>query len=140
MLKILLPIDGSERSIQAVEWVKRRYTPADVELTLLLVREDLDEMRSQAELEQAKGEASSLLAQSARGLEGFSVATQVRFGRAGEEILHFAEDHEISTIVMTKSTKTGWVRIIGSVATHVVKYADCVVVIVPEAEKVLGNL
>lgn len=103
MRKLLLAIDGSERSLNSIELVKSRYSPNDVEITLLIVREDLDNIRSHAE-----------------------------YGQAGEEILLYAMEKNIDAIVMTKSTKRGWSRIIGSVTTYVVKYSSCLVVIVPE--------
>lgn len=134
MRKLLLPIDGSKRSVQAIEWVKSRYAPNDVDITLLIVREDLDEMRTQAEYDGAKAELGPVLQANAQALQGFPVSTEVRFGRAGEEILTFAKDYAMDTIIMTRSTRSGWSRMIGSVTNYVVKYADCVVVIVPEAK------
>lgn len=140
MLKLLVPIDGSERSKQSIDWIKGRYKPEEVSVTLLMVREDWDNIRCKEQYAAAKEEVLPLLQQSADTLSGFSVVTEVRFGRAGEEILRFAEEKEIDTIVMTKSTKSGWIQMIGSVATHVVKYAKCVVVIVPEQQaKQTGN-
>ncbi|MDO5734363.1 MAG: universal stress protein [Eubacteriales bacterium] len=132
MLKLLLPIDGSERSKRSVDWVKARYAPEDVEITLLLIREDLEEQRSREQFDLAKAELLPLLNEIAASLPEFKVKPEVRFGRAGEEILNYAKAENIDTIVMTKSTKEAWVRFIGSVTTHVVKYASCIVVIVPE--------
>ncbi|MEA5084509.1 MAG: universal stress protein [Lachnospiraceae bacterium] len=42
MRKILLPIDGSERSMKAIDWVESRYSPENVDITILIVREDLE--------------------------------------------------------------------------------------------------
>lgn len=118
----------------AIDWIKERYMPSEVSVTLLIVREDWDDIRSKEQYELDKEEVLPILRESADTLSGFSVATEVRFGRAGEEILRFAEEQEIDTIVMTKSTKPGWIQMIGSVTNHVVKYAKCVVVIVPEMQ------
>ncbi len=134
MLNLLVPIDGSDRSKQSIDWIKERYMPSEVSVTLLIVREDWDDIRSKEQYELDKEEVLPILRESADTLSGFSVATEVRFGRAGEEILRFAEEQEIDTIVMTKSTKPGWIQMIGSVTNHVVKYAKCVVVIVPEMQ------
>lgn len=100
----------------------------------MMVREDWDNIRCKEQYATAKEEPLPLLQQSADTLSGFAVASEVRFGRAGEEILRFAEGKEINTIVMTKSTKPGWIQMIGSVTNYVVKYAKCVVVIVPEVQ------
>ena len=42
MKKLLIPIDGSDRSIEAVDAIKTIYRPDRVEITLLTVREDVD--------------------------------------------------------------------------------------------------
>ena len=65
-------------------------------------------------------------------LSGYVVKEDVRLGKAAEEILAYSSENHIDVIVMTKSTRKGWARMIGSVTTHVVKYAECLVLIVPE--------
>lgn len=132
MKKILLPIDGSDRSRKSVDFVKGFYSPQGVDLTVVTVREDMEFIRSEEELQDARNEVTPLLAAIADKLSGYSVKTQVLFGKAGEEILNYAEHNGTDIIIMTKSTRTGWSRIIGSVTSHVVKYANCIVVIVPE--------
>lgn len=132
MKKILLPVDGSERSRQAVELVKTLYGFDAVEITVVIVREDLEVMRSAYDLNVAKEEVKPFLDEILTQLEGYSVTERVLFGRAGEEILNYAHENDIDIIIMTKSTRSGWSRIIGSVAMHVVKYAKCIVMIVPE--------
>lgn len=132
MKKILLPVDGSERSRQTVELVKSLYGFDTVEITVVIVREDLEAMRSTYDLNTAKEEVKPFLDEILTQLEGYSVTERVLFGRAGEEILNYAHENDIDIIIMTKSTRSGWSRIIGSVAMHVVKYAKCIVMIVPE--------
>lgn len=132
MKKILLPVDGSERSRQTVELVKSLYGFDTVEITVVIVREDLEAMRSTYDLNAAKEEVKPFLDEILAQLEGYSVTERVLFGRAGEEILNYAHENDIDIIIMTKSTRSGWSRIIGSVAMHVVKYAKCIVMIVPE--------
>lgn len=132
MKKILLPVDGSERSRQTVELVKSLYGFDTVEITVVIVREDLEAMRSTYDLNAAKEEVKPFLDEILAQLEGYSVTERVLFGRAGEEILNYAHENDIDIIIMTKSTRSGWSRMIGSVAMHVVKYAKCIVMIVPE--------
>ena len=132
MKKILLPVDGSERSRQTVELVKSLYGFDTVEITVVIVREDLEAMRSTYDLNAAKEEVKPFLDEILTQLEGYSVTERVLFGRAGEEILNYAHENDIDIIIMTKSTRSGWSRMIGSVAMHVVKYAKCIVMIVPE--------
>ncbi len=132
MRNILIPIDGTERSMKAVDLAKSLYTPESVNIVLLMVREDIGTMYSETEMEKAKAELKSTLDAVAAQLAGYSVKKEVVVGRAGDEILECADQNNTDIIVMTKSTKSGWSQMIGSVATHVVKYAKCIVMIVPE--------
>lgn len=129
---ILIPIDGTERSMKAVDLVKSLYLPEDVNLVLLMVREDIASICSSKEFEKAESELKSTLDAVAKQLPGFKIKKEIVVGRAGEEILECADQNGTDIIVMTKSTKDGWSQMIGSVAAHVVKYAHCIVMIVPE--------
>jgi nucleotide-binding universal stress UspA family protein len=132
MKKILLPIDGSERSMKSIELVKSLYSPEDVDISIIMVRENLETIQSEMEFEVAKSEIKPILTLTANELLGYKVKQQAVFGRAGEEIVNYAEKNGINIIIMTKSTRSGWLSKIGSVTTHVVKYAKCIVMIVPE--------
>jgi len=132
MKKILLPIDGSKRSIKSIDLVRTLYTADQVDISIIQVCEDFEEIRSQADYEHLKEGAMPSLDEFASKLEGYNVKKYVRAGYAGEEILKFAEFENIEIIIMTKSTRKGWTQMIGSVTTHVVKYAKCIVMIIPE--------
>lgn len=131
MKRILLPIDGSKRSIKSIDLVKTLYKPDQVDVSIILVKED-DGIRSESDYKQIKEETMPFLDEVAGKLEGFNVKKHVRVGDAGEEILKFAESDETDIIIMTKSTRKGWTQMIGSVTAHVVKYAKCIVMIIPE--------
>ncbi len=132
MQKILIPIDGSQQSLRAVDLVKSMAAADAVEIFVIMVREDIDAMRSKEELEEARQELVPCLNAAADRLNEYSVKTRVLFGRAGEEILHFAEEHDVDIIAMTKSTRQHWSIFVGSVTTHIVKHAKCIVMIVPD--------
>jgi len=131
MKQILLPIDGSKRSIKSIDLVKTLYKPDQINISIILVRED-DGIRSKSDYNQIKEESMPFLDEVDGKLEGFNVKKYVRAGDAGEEILKFAESDDTDIIIMTKSTRKGWTQMIGSVTTHVVKYAKCIVMIIPE--------
>lgn len=132
MKKVLIPIDGTERSKKSINLAKDLYRSDEVDITILAVREDVEWMRSEQDFTQARDVVQPMLDETAAQLDGYQVKTMVSFGRAGEEILYVAEEEDIDIIIMTKSTRGGWYRMIGSVTSHVVKYAQCIVVIVPE--------
>lgn len=54
MLKLLVPIDGSDCSKRSIDWIRERYQPSEVSLTLLFVREDWDDIRSKEQYELGK--------------------------------------------------------------------------------------
>lgn len=68
----------------------------------------------------------------AERMQGYSISTYFTFGYAGDEILKKAKEDKTNVIIMTKSTKSALIRMIGSTTSHVVKGAKCVVMIVPE--------
>ena len=127
MKKILLPIDGTKRSQKSAEFVKTLYKPEEVDITILMVREDIEDIRSEYEMEQAKFQTQPIFDGLRKELSQYNTKAQLIFGRAGEAILEYANSNDVDIIIMTKSTRSGWSRIIGSVATHVVKYAKCTV-------------
>jgi nucleotide-binding universal stress UspA family protein len=130
--RLLLPIDGSERSLKSIELVKSLYQPNMVKIDLIMVSENMDEILSEEKFAAAEAENMPILLDAAKELEGFEVNCELLTGKAGEEILNFAEEHYTDIIIMTKSTRHGFLQMIGSVSTYVVKYAKCIVVIVPE--------
>lgn len=135
MKHLLLPIDGSERSIRSVELIKELFSPEQIDVTLIAVRENNETILSKYDMEEAKKELMPRLNEVADILPGFQVKKHVSFGRAGQSIIEYAENHGIDTIVITKSTHSALSVFIGSVAVYVVKYAKCVVMIAPEKAK-----
>lgn len=131
MKQILLPIDGSKRSIKSIDLVKSLYSPEQVDISIIFVLED-DGIRSKSDYEQMKEDMMPFLNEVAAKLEGYNVKKYVRAGSPGEEILKFSESDETDIIIMTKSTRKGWTQMIGSVTKYVVKYAKCIVMIIPE--------
>jgi nucleotide-binding universal stress UspA family protein len=65
-------------------------------------------------------------------LRGVPVQTEIRAGHAIEEICNVASQPEIDLIVTSTHGRTGFKHaLIGSVAEHVVRYAECPVMVVP---------
>ena len=113
--KVLIPIDGTERSMHSLEFVKEIFPKDSVEIIIMNVKELGSEI-----LEAAKEK-----------MKGYTTETYFTFGYPGDEIIKKATEENIGIIVMTKSTKRGLTRMIGSVTTNVVKRAKCIVMIVP---------
>lgn len=131
MKHLLIPIDGSERSIEAVDAVKEIYPPDKVAITLLTVREDAD-TTSQVFFTKMEEEAMAVLDDVEKKLDGYAVHKAVKFGIAGNTIIKYAKQNNIDIIVIVKRTHKGISMFLGSVSIHLIKYAHCPVVVLPE--------
>lgn len=131
MKHLLIPMDGSARSMQAVKAMARIFPPDRVDVTLLTVREDVDSS-SRTILDQMAEETMPLLNQAAALIPQYTVHKAVEFGIPGSIILRYAKQHAIDIIIIAKRSNTALSILLGSVATHLVKYAHCPVIVLPE--------
>ena len=134
MKKVLLPIDGSKRSIRTVEMVKQICKPEECEIYIAMVIgaqlyiNSMEEIKHRAE--QARPELNAV----AEMLPGYNVQTQVLLGSApGVELVEYAREIEADEIIMTRSSR-GPIRKLGSVANYIVKNASFLDVFVMREE------
>ena len=133
MKKILLPVDGTEASLRAAKYVSENYDPENCAVTAVIVSEDFFNSFSDID-EQKKAESEAVKALDIVDpfLLGFSVKKEVITAKsAGERLVGYAFDNKFDTIVLTKATKKGIMKVLGSVSQYVARYAESVVVIVP---------
>lgn len=132
--RILVPIDGTERSMHSIDLIKGIFPRESVEILLINVKELIliDGMSVAEELKISQKLGEELLEKAKKIISGYQVKTLFTFGYAGNEIIRASIEEYIDIIVMTKSTKKGLTRMIGSVTANVVKHAKCIVMIVPE--------
>ena len=132
--RILVPIDGTERSMHSLDFIKGLFAKDSLEIMLMNVKELIliNGMAIAEELKVSEEVGEEILENAKKALVGYSVETYFTFGYAGEEIVKKAQEEKMDFIVMTKSTKKGLTRFIGSVTVSVVKHAKCIVMIVPE--------
>lgn len=131
MKHLLIPIDGSEKSIQAVTAIKQIFPPSHADITLLTIREDIDS-NSTLILNQMTKDTMPMLDKVAAMIPEYNVKKAVDFGIAGSTILRYAKQHNIDIIIITKRTHSALSIFLGSVAVHLVKYAHCPVIVLPE--------
>jgi len=131
--KVLIPIDGTERSMHSLEFVKEIFPKDSVEIIIMNVKELvlINEMIVADEIQFAQELGAEILEAAKEKMKGYTTETFFTFGYPGDEIIKKANEENIGIIVMTKSTKRGLTRMIGSVTTNVVKRAKCIVMIVP---------
>ncbi|MCI6188370.1 MAG: universal stress protein [Clostridium sp.] len=132
--KVLVPIDGTERSKRSLEFIKSIFPSDKVELIIMNVKElvFINGMIIADELTAAKEMGDRILNEALKEVPGYKAETYFTFGYPGDEIVKKAKEDDIDIIVMTKSTRKGLTRMIGSVTINVVKHAKCSVMIVPE--------
>ena len=131
--KVLIPIDGTERSMHSLDFVKEIFPKDSVEIIIMNVKELvlINEMIVADEIKFAQELGKEILEAAKEKMKDYKTETYFTFGYPGDEIIKKANEENIGIIVMTKSTKRGLNRIVGSVTTSVVKRAKCIVMIVP---------
>lgn len=127
MLKLLLPIDGSPRSLRSVETVTRIVPPDKASITILAVAPGLESARIETEVMGALELYASLL-------EAYDVKTVFLRGIPGPVIVQYAKEEKFDAIVMTRSSQ-GPKNKMGSVSSHVAKHADFLSLILLQEEE-----
>lgn len=132
--KILVPIDGTERSMHSLDFVKGSYDKDNVSVSIINVKElvFIDGISMSDEIKTSEMIGKELLEKAKSYLEGYDVKGIFAFGYAGDEIVRRSKEEGTDLIVMTKSTKKGLTRIIGSCTSYVLKHAEAAVLIIPE--------
>ncbi len=133
-LKILVPLDGTEKSMHSLVWLKKIFGKEEVEVTLIHVVEALfpGQLEYDYNPENAEGISNQVLDAAAKEIEGYTVEKLSVHGSAPDVILKQAKEGGFDMIIMTKSSVKGIARIIGSVTTKVVRDSEVSVTIVPE--------
>lgn len=137
--KVLIPVDGSELSLQVLPHVTRFLKPQETEIVLLYVAEppqmlQLGEPGRPDVVIYADQEAASIEANfvSAMGMHmrylnhaGFKATIAVRFGVPVTEIERYIANENVDLVAMTTHGRTGLARVLmGSVAQHIVNHAN----------------
>ena len=137
MQKILIPIDGSDRSQKSLDFVLSKFSKDMANITLMSVNDVsltnlTNPMIIDIKITESQEKIDCMLKNLKNKLPGYDVTTYSVFGDAGQEIIKKSIEDNFDLIVMTKSTKKNFIDSIGSVTLYVVKKSKCTVVIVPE--------
>lgn len=145
-MKILVPIDFSECAQEGLSYAIAFARPWSAKLILLhtvqvqpiIAPEHLaayERMPSLESLESAaKAEMQRLTSSTDFGDVQYETAVQV--GDPAQQICQYADDRGIDLIITPTHGRTGFAHVlIGSVAEHVVRYAQCPVLVVPTRKK-----
>ena len=132
--KVLVPIDGTERSMHSLEFIKGIFDKDEVIIEIMNVKElvFVDGISLAEEIKSSEALGRRILDKAVDIMGDYEVKVHFTFGYAGDEIIRKAKEENFDYIVMTKSTKKGLTRMIGSVTASVVKQENCIVMIVQE--------
>ena len=120
MKKVLLPLDGSLRSLRSIQMLKQFYSPQDATVTILMVIPG-DANLTPPQQREKQAELDSFAAM----LEGYQVDTVLRTGFPGQAIVSFAQWNHYDAILMTRASR-GSQEKLGSVAAYIVREAPYV--------------
>lgn len=139
-MKVLLAIDDSKHSEDAVKGVAHFFTPRDTQVRIVQV---LPALVISAPPQMSRGYAPELedLARDARAVvdkhaqelcaQGFQVDCVVERGDIRESIVHYADGWHADVILLGSGGHRGMGRfLLGSVAESVVRHAHCSVLVV----------
>ncbi|MDS1006880.1 universal stress protein [Clostridium sporogenes] len=135
-LKVLVPVDSSERSNYSLNLLKNMFDKKQVEVTLInvkevqvnnifLIQQQIKKLKSKSEkvMEEAKQKIKNL------GYE-YEYEMYSCFGIPADKIVEKAEKDNFDMIVMAKSNRKGLEKMKGSVTTKVVKTSEVPVIVV----------
>ena len=122
MKRVLLPIDGSDRSRRTIRMLRTLYRPEDVKVILATVVAREERIESEYIRKRWKDSSREIFAAALDQLSGYDTETVRLEGSPGAEIVRFAEENGIDQIIMTRSSR-GPLRKLGSVASYIVKRA-----------------
>jgi nucleotide-binding universal stress UspA family protein len=136
-LKILVALDGTEKSMHSLNWLKNFFSKEDTEVTLINVIEVYYEQRGGGmlagnELGNIKDKSEKILDEGTSELKGYKVNKLSAMGFSSDVIVKEAKEGSYDMIIMTKSSIKGISRSIGSVTNKVLHHSEVTVVVVPE--------
>jgi nucleotide-binding universal stress UspA family protein len=131
---ILVPIDGSENALKALEYAAAIAREANAKITLLYV---LERSLFRSKTEEAKKMGALILSRSANEVKGIELYQRLEFGKPGKIITQMADKEDYDLIVMGSKGQGARMRfLLGSVSSHVIHYANRSVLIVPKSETI----
>ena len=122
MKRVLLPIDGSDRSRRTIRMLKTLYQPGEVKVILATVVAREERLESDYIRKRWKDSSDEIFGAVLPQLEGWDAETVLLEGSPGAEIVRYAETADIDQIIMTRSSR-GPLRKLGSVAAYIVRRA-----------------
>lgn len=129
--KVLVPVDGSERSLEALELCKTLFAQ-EVEVHLLNVVE-VNYIVQDSIQKELREQSNEVLDIAASKLDGYKVIKSSLIGTPYKDIIEYTNKENIDIIIMTRMGLSGFQRyLIGSVTSKVVSHSPVPVLVIPE--------
>ena len=129
--RILVPVDGSEPNLKAIEEAKAMALNSESKIILLHVV-DVDYLLDHSILNELKEQKARILNEAYEKFIGLDVEKYLVLGDPAEEIMKKSKEDDIDLIIMAKRGLTGLKRyLIGSVTSKVVTHSEVPVLILP---------
>ena len=122
MKRVLLPIDGSDRSRRTIRMLKALYRPEDVKVILATVVMREERIESAYIRKRWKDASREIFDAALEQLTEYDTETVLLEGNPGAEIVRYAEEEQVDQIMLTRSSR-GPLRKLGSVASYIVRRA-----------------
>lgn len=132
--KILIPLDGSKRSLDSIEMAKSLFKDSDTEIYLLHVT-NMEYVFEENLQRQVADLSYQIVNEAARNLDSYNISKKVLSGIAYKEIVEYAERENFDLIIMSRTGLSGLRKyLVGSVTNKVISRTTVPILIVPEKE------
>ncbi|MGG7078633.1 universal stress protein [Clostridium sardiniense] len=132
--KVLIPLDGSNRDLISLNFLKENFDSKDTEVLLLNVGDIVYShgivVSHLISMEEEK--AVRTLERAYELLKDYDCTKEFQFGYVDKTIVECSIDYEIDIIIMTKDARKIYIPFMGSVNCKVVKKAKCIVIVLPQ--------
>lgn len=133
MKKIILPLEDTARSLLALQYVKKNYSPEEAELILVMVDEAHDSLTVRTEeMEKILNSLTQKIDMIRASISEYTTNGLTYIGKAGPRIVKAARENGADLIVMTKSSQADMLSMIGKTTEYVLNNAPCNVLVVCE--------
>ncbi len=132
--KVLLPLDGSDRDLISINFLKENFNPKDTEVLLLNIGDIVYAHGIVVShlISMDKENSERILQRACELLDEFNCTKEFQFGYVDQTIIEYSNALEIDIIIMTKKTRKRYVPFMGSVTAKVAKKAKCTVIVLPQ--------
>ena len=139
MRRIVLPLIETERSLLALQYVKKHFSSNQAEIIVVMADESLPISATREDEELALSTLNQKLQLITDVLKNYQVITKACLGKAGQSIVKIAKEYNADYIIMTKSAQPDMLSMIGKTTDYVINNASCNVLIVSENKSSSGE-